>query len=195
MNIIERVKNILITPKTEWEVIKVENTNLQVLFVSYVLPLSLLAAAGVFFHGLIFPGVLGLKFFIVSAIITFVANAVSFFLSSYIINALAGSFNSEKAINKSAQLVAYSSTPSYIASLLSFVPGIGTLISIAGMIYGIYLMYLGIGPLKKTSEEQKVAYMVVAYLVIIAIYFITAAVTGMLLFSLFGVTRAAGFGM
>ena len=49
--------------------------------------------------------------------------------------------------------------------------------------------------IKKTSEEQKVAYMVVAYLVIIAIYFITAAVTGMLLFSLFGVTRAAGFGM
>ena len=195
MNITERVKNILITPKTEWEVIKAENTNLQVLFVSYVLPLSLLAAAGVFLHGLIFPGVSGLKFFIVSAIITFVANAVSFFLSSYIIDALAGSFNSEKAINKSAQLVAYSSTPSYIASLLSFVPGIGTLISIAGMIYGIYLMYLGIGPLKKTSEEQKVAYMVVAYLVIIAIYFITAAVTGMLLFPLFGVTRAAGFGM
>ena len=195
MNITERVKNILITPKTEWEVIKAENTNLQVLFVSYVLPLSLLAAAGVFLHGLIFPGVSGLKFFIVSAIITFVANAVSFFLSSYIIDALAGSFNSEKAINKSAQLVAYSSTPSYIASLLSFVPGIGTLISIAGMIYGIYLMYLGIGPLKKTSEEQKVAYMVVAYLVIIAIYFVIAAAIGMLLFSLFGVTRAAGFGM
>lgn len=195
MNITERVKNILITPKTEWEVIKAENTNLQVLFVNYVLPLSLLAAAGVFLHGLIFPGVSGLKFFIVSAIITFVANAVSFFLSSYIIDALAGSFNSEKAINKSAQLVAYSSTPSYIASLLSFVPGIGTLISIAGMIYGIYLMYLGIGPLKKTSEEQKVAYMVVAYLVIIAIYFVIAAAIGMLLFSLFGVTRAAGFGM
>ncbi len=195
MNIIERVKNILVTPKTEWEVIKTESTTPQALFISYVLPLSLLAAAGVFLHGLIFPGVSGFKFFIVSAIIAFVANAVGFFLSSYIIDALAGSFDSEKDINKSAQLVAYSSTPSYIASLLSFVPGIGTLISIGGMIYGIYLMYLGIGPLKKTSEEKKVAYMVVAYLVIIAIYFVIAAIVGLLLFSLFGVTRAAGFGM
>ncbi len=193
MNIIERVKNILITPKTEWEVINGESATPQSLLMSYVLPLAVIAAAGAFLQGLLFPGLSGFTFFIVTAIIAFIAQVITFYLSTYIVDALAPNFGSEKDINKSAQLVAYSWTPSYIAGFLSFIPVIGALLSIAAWAYGIFLMYQGIGPLKKTPEDKKVVYMVIAYLVIIIVYFILLAILGLVLFAGFGITRVGGF--
>ena len=99
---------------------------------------------------------------------------------------LAPSFGSEKNMNKSAQLVAYSATPSYVAGLLSFIPVLGWLISIAGWAYGIYLMYLGIGPLKKTPEDKKAVYMIVTYVIMIVIYFVIAAILGAVLYANLG---------
>jgi uncharacterized protein (DUF2062 family) len=107
---------------------------------------------------------------------------------------LAPSFNSEKNMGKSAQLVAYSGTPSYIGSFLSFIPVIGLLISIAAWVYGIYLMYLGIGPLKKTPEDKKVVYLIVAFIIMIASYFIITAIIGAIIFGVIGSVTLTGIG-
>ncbi len=186
MNLIERVKNILITPKTEWEVINGETATPASLLIGYVLPLAIVAAIGPLLTGLLFAGLWGFKYFLVTAIIAFISQMVAFYVSVLIIDMLAPSFGSEKNLNKSAQLVAYSATPGYIGGLLSFIPVLGLLISIAAWVYGVYLMYLGIGPIKKTPEDKKVVYMLVAYIIWIAIYFILAAILGAILFSLFG---------
>src|SRR5688572_1401062 len=130
MNIIERVKNILITPKTEWEVIDGEQATPGSLLTSYVLPLAVVAAIGALLQGFLFAGTLGLKYFVVTALIAFISSVITFYIASYIVDALAPSFASEKDINKSAQLVAYSRTPSYIAGLLSFIPVVGMLLGI-----------------------------------------------------------------
>ena len=66
MNLIERVKNILITPKTEWDVINGETATPQSLLMGYVLPLSLVAAVGSLLKGFLFAGALSLKFFIIT---------------------------------------------------------------------------------------------------------------------------------
>jgi Yip1 domain len=186
MNLIERVKNILITPKTEWEVINNETATSQSLLTGYVLPLSVVAAIGPLLTGLLFAGVLGFKYFITSAIIAFVAQVAAYYLSVLVVDMLAPSFGSEKNMDKSAQLVAYSATPGYVGGLLSFIPVLGGLVAIAAWVYGVYLMYLGIGPLKKTPEDKKVLYMLVAYVIWIAIYFIIAAILGAILFSVLG---------
>lgn len=194
MNIIERVKNILITPKTEWDVINGETATPQSLLMSYVLPLSVVAAVGSLLKGLLFSGVFGLKYFIIAGVIAFISSIVAFYVSAIIVDMLAPSFGSEKDMGKSAQLVAYSGTPSYIGSLLSFIPVIGWLISIAAWVYGIYLMYLGIGPLKKTPEDKKVVYMIVAFLIMIVLYFVIAAILGAILFAAMGMTAGGLFG-
>ena len=188
MNLIERVKNILITPKTEWEVINGEAATPQSLLMGYVLPLAIVAAVGPLLTGLLFAGALGLKYFIITAVIAFIASVVAFYISVYIIDMLAPSFGSEKNMGKSAQLVAYSGTPSYVGALLSFIPIIGWLISLAAWAYGIYLMYLGIGPLKKTPEDKKVVYMIVAFVIMIALYFILVAILGTIIFAAMGIT-------
>ena len=195
MNLIDRVKNILITPKTEWDVIESETTNPQTLLMGYVLPLAVMATAGTFLQGLLFPGLSSFTFYIATAVVVFLTQAISFYISTYIVDALATSFGSEKDINKSAQLVAYSGTPSYIAGLLSFIPVIGSLLSVAAWLYGIYLMYLGIGPLKKSPEDKKIVYMIVSYLIIIVVYFILAAVLGLVFFATFGLSGMKGMAL
>jgi hypothetical protein len=193
MNLIERVKNILITPKTEWDVINGETATPQSLLMGYVLPLSLVAAVGSLLKGFLFAGVLSLKFFIITAVIAFIASIIAYYVTVIIVDMLAPSFGSEKNMGRSAQLVAYSGTPSYIGGLLSFIPVIGWIVSLAAWVYGIYLMYLGIGPLKKTPEDKKVVYMIVAFLIMIVLYFILVAILGAILFAALGMTAGGLF--
>lgn len=187
MNLIDRVKNILITPKTEWDVINGETATPQSLLTTYVLPLAIVSVVGPVLTGFLFAGAFGLKFYLITAVIAFVSTILGFYVSTYVIDLLAPSFGSEKNLNKSAQLVAYSTTPSYVAGLLSFIPVIGGLLKFAAWIYSIYIMYLGIGPLKKTLEDKKVVYLLVAFVVMIGITLVIGAILGGILFSALGV--------
>ena len=195
MNLIDRVKNILVTPKTEWMVIDAETATPQSLLTGYVLPLTIIYSLGSLLAGLFWAGGLGLQYFLVLTVIKFVSAMISFYISAYVIDMLAPSFSSEKNINKSAQLVAYSNTPMWIIGLLSFIPGILWLLMLAAAVYAIYLMYLGIGPLKKTPEDKKVVYMIVGFIVIAVIASIVMYLLGMIIFKILGYgTFGWGFG-
>ena len=195
MNLIERVKNILITPKTEWDIINGETASPPSLLTSYVLPLAVVSAVGPLLTGFLFAGTLGLSFYLMTAVVAFISTIIGYYISIYIIDLLAPSFGSEKDINKSAQLVAYSATPSYVAGLLSFIPVIGGLLKFAAWIYSIYIMYLGLGPLKKTPEDKKVIYLLVAFLVMIGVTLVIGAILGGLLFASFGLGSTRMMGM
>ncbi|MEO6681578.1 MAG: Yip1 family protein [Ginsengibacter sp.] len=196
MNLIERVKNILLTPKTEWLVIDTETASPQSMLMSYVLPLAIISALGRLLGGMM-PGTFMGSYLVWMSIIGFISIFIGFYISTYVIDLLAPSFESEKNLGKSAQLVAYSNTPVWVAGFLSFIPIIGWLLAIAGWVYSIYLFYNGLGVLKKTPEDKKVVYMVVAFIVMIAITFmITAILTGVLGGILgFGMMSRGMFGM
>ena len=192
MNLIERVKNIIITPKTEWGVIDNESDSLASIITKYVLPLAALGAICTFI-GYAFIGVdygffrmRGMDWGIKMAIISIVSSIIGVIITSFVVDALAPSFGSEKNINKSAQLVAYGYTPAFIGALLTIFPAIAVIGSLFGL-YGIYLMYLGLGPIKKTPEDKKVVYLVVTIVILIVVYF----VIGMILGSILG-TRITG---
>lgn len=192
MNIIERVKNIIITPKTEWVKISGEEQSLSSVLTSYVIPLSLIGAAATLIGwGLIGKsynfGILGsvaLKGFDIGikyAIISLVSVIAGFLITAFVVDALAPSFGSEKNLNRSGQLVGYGYTPSLIGAVLNIFPGLAWLGALFGL-YGIYLLYLGLGPVKKTPEDKKVVYLLVTIVVLVAVYFIL----GLILASIFG---------
>jgi FlaG/FlaF family flagellin (archaellin) len=52
-------------------------------------------------------------------------------------------------------------------------------------------MYLGIGPLKKTPEDKKVVYMIVAFVIMIALYFIIVAILTAVVFATVGLGAAS----
>lgn len=183
MNIIERAKNILFTPKTEWQVIKTETATPQSLLTGYVLPLAIIPVVVALLNGVLWWSV---RYGIIMAILSLVMAIVSYYISIYVTDGFAPSFQSEKNLNKSAQLVAYSYTANAVASILGFIPGINIIVSLAGAFYAAYLMYLGTGPLKSTPEDKKVLYV----LVIIAIQFVIGLILGALVVGVF-ITRAA----
>ncbi len=49
MNLVERAKNIIITPKTEWDAVSAEEPNIQQILLGYVLPLALIPTIAVTF--------------------------------------------------------------------------------------------------------------------------------------------------
>lgn len=193
MNLIDRVKNILTTPKTEWLVIDNETATPASLLTSYVIPLALLASLSSVLSGLLWAGTLSLQWWLLTAVITFISALIGFYISSYVIDALAPSFASEKNINKSAQLVAYSNTAAWIGSLLTFIPVLGWLLAIAGAIYSIYTMYLGIGPMKRTPEDKKVVYLIVSFLVVIVISWVISWILSSIIFRSMGHPAYSGF--
>jgi hypothetical protein len=189
MNLIERVKNILITPKTEWEVVNGESATPMSLFTSYVLPLALIPTICGFLSSFLFTGgfgiSFGIKYYIIAAVISLIGSFAIFFILTYSIDLLATAFGSEKNINKSAQLAAYSSTAIYVAGILSIVPFLGIIGMIAGFCYAAYLLYLGVGSLKKTPEDKKVVYVIVSILIAIVAYFILNAILAAVLLASF----------
>jgi hypothetical protein len=173
MNIIDRVKNILLTPKTEWPAIDQEPDSMTTVFTKFVLPLVLLGAAAAFIgygivgYDMLLVKVKGIKWGVYFALSQFVSGIIGFYVASYVIDALAPSFGSTKNIDKSARLVAYANTPAYVAALFMFLPTLG-FIGLIGL-YGIYLFYLGLPILKGTPDDKRIAYMIIAALVIIIV--------------------------
>jgi hypothetical protein len=182
MKLIERIKNIIIAPKTEWQAIAAESQTVSSVISTYVVPLALAGAIATFI-GYSFIGIdynffrmRGMEWGIKMAVRGLVSVVGGVIVTVYVVDALAPSFSSEKNINKSAQLVAYGYTPAFAGALLTILPSLAWLGVLFGL-YGIYLMYLGLGPLKKTPEDKKAIYLVVTIVVLIVVN----AVLGLLL--------------
>jgi hypothetical protein len=196
MNLVERAKNIIVTPKTEWEVIAKEEPNTQQILFSYLLPLALIPAIAALLGSLIFMQFsfgFALATGIGMAIIYFVTLFLVVLLSAFIIDAFATSFSSQKNFGRSLQLVVYSFTPSFLLGILNFIPVLGWLLYAAGSIYGIYLMYLGFGPIKQTPEDKKVVYLIISILVFAIIFWILFWILTLIIMGI--VTAIFGFGM
>lgn len=182
MSIVNRIRNILLSPRTEWPVIDAEQDTPHTLLTRFVLPLVLLGTAAAFIgYGLIgidaiFFKLKGIKWGAWFAIRQLISGIVGYYTAVYVIDALAPSFSSEKNLGKSAQLVAYASTPSWVSAIFLVIPSLGIL-GLFGL-YGIYLFYVGLPVLKKTPEDKRIAYMVVAALVIILITWMSQWVIG-----------------
>jgi hypothetical protein len=190
MNLIQRVISIITKPKEEWLVINGETPNTNQIIMSYVLPLTLAGAAASFIGaGIIGRSFLGVRFAsinlgVVAAITALIVGIASVFVSSFIIDALAPSFGSEKNMGRSMQLVAYSYTPSFVGALLSFYPPIGIIGSLFGF-YGLYLLWLGLPTMKKTPEDKQAGYFIVSLLVIIVAWIVIGLVIAGILTSIF----------
>jgi Yip1 domain len=182
MNLIERAKNICLTPKTEWDVIEPETTDTKTLMLNYVAPLAAIGAIAGFIGnvaiGQSFFGVTvrtGMMSGLVSAIFAFAMAFVMVFLISLIIDALAPSFGAEKNKAQALKVAVYSYTPAWIAGVLAIIPMLGLLVFFA-MLYGFYLMYLGLQKLMKCPEDKAIGYTVVVIICAIVVGIVLSAV-------------------
>jgi hypothetical protein len=191
MNILQRAKNIIVTPKTEWLVIAAEEPNTAEIFKGYVLPLALIPAiAYVIGLGVIGMGMMSsFSWGIAMALIQFILAFVGVYISAYVIAFLAPKFGSQQDMGRAVQLVAYSYTPAWVAGILSIVPTLGVLAFVGG-IYGLYLMYLGLPHMMKTPQDKIVAYLVVSIIAVVVTYWVITLLLTSIVFSVFGLSAA-----
>lgn len=186
MNLIERAKNIIISPVKEWDLVATEQPDVGKIITGYVLPLAGAAALAAFIgYGLIGVSYFGIRFRsidlgVYQAISVLLTAVISVFISAFVIDTLAPSFGSEKNMGRSVQLVAYSYTPGWIGGLLAILPAIALVGSLAAL-YGLYLLYVGLPKLKKTPADKQIGYFVVSLLVIIVVYFVIGLIMAALL--------------
>ncbi len=173
INVIDRAKNILVTPATEWQVVDKEATIPATVLTSYVLPILSVGALATFIgQGLIgkslgpFGSTASVKAGLIGAILFVVLSVVSVFIVAAAIDALAQTFQSEKNWRKSFQLAAYSLTAAFLGGLFYIFPALNILVIVCSL-YCIYTLYTGIPVMKKTTVDKQVAYLAVVILITI----------------------------
>lgn len=183
MSLQERVTRILKQPKLEWPVIEAEATDIATLYRSYIAPLAAIPAIcgfiGMVVIGVSLPFVGRYRYGIAAAlraeIFQYIGQLVSCYVAAFVIAKLGPTFNSRDDQVQALKLVAYSTTPVWIAGVLNLVPMLAVLIIFAA-IYSVYLFYLGVPVLMKTPQEKVIPYMVVSVLVIIVVWFVIGAI-------------------
>lgn len=182
MDLVARVKGILLTPKTEWGVIDTEPTTVSALYTGYVVPLAAIpAVAG--FIGLTllgynvlgvsvrFPMTMGIE----RAVIQYVLTLASVYLLALIIDALAPNFGGQKSQIQALKVAAYSSTAWWIAGIFAILPALAIL-GLLGL-YSLYLFFLGLPTLMKAPQEKAMGYTVVVIICAIVVFLILGVVT------------------
>jgi hypothetical protein len=192
--LIARVKAILLTPKTEWPIIAAEQASTGGLYKDYVIWLAGAAALASFISmSLIGRGMMMLGTFRVGiatgltwAVIGLVQALVLTWVLAWLIDALAPTFGGQKNRVQALKTAAYAFTAGWVASIAAIIPVLGWLIALAGMIYGIYLLYLGLPHTMKCPPEKAVGYTAVTVVIAIVVGWILSAVVG-------GLAVRAGF--
>ncbi len=156
MALVDRVKNILLTPKTEWPAIAAETATTQSIYVGYVMILAAIGPIAMALRG----GVIGTT----AALLTYAISLGVTFVLALIVDALAPTFGGEKNLLQSLKLVAYSYTAAWLAGIFHLLPFVGGVLGLLAAIYSFYTFYLGVPVLKKCPEDKAVAYTIVIVL-------------------------------
>src|ERR1700737_2455575 len=179
-NIAARVKSILLTPRSEWPVIAAEPQTVGGLYSHYIITLAAIPAVVHFLSysiiGVSVPFLgsyrVGVTSALTTAIVSYVLSLVGIYVLALIVDALAPTFGGEKNQVQALKVVAYSYPASWIAAIIGIIPGFGLLAALAGAIYGIYLLNMGLPFVMKCPQDKAVGYTAVTVVVAIAVGFV-----------------------
>ena len=184
MNIIERVKEILLTPKSAWPVIETEDSNTASLYTQYIMILAAIQAVAGFIGMSLFgasafgvsvrvPIMTGL----VQMVLGYALTLVMIYVMALIADALAPSFGGQKNSSNALKLVAYSSTAAMVGGIFAIIPALAVLTLIAAL-YSLYLLYLGVPTLMKVPQEKALPYTVVLVVCAIVVGVVAGTILG-----------------
>lgn len=188
MNLVERVKNILLSPVTEWETIKGETHTVADLFTQYAMILAAIPAlAGLIGFSVIgYSSALGtfrlpISYGLTYCILTYVFSLVGVYLLAMIIDLLSPNFGAAKDMDAALKIAVFSMTPAWLGGIFLIIPSLSIISMIAGL-YGLYLLFLGIKHLKDVPPDKQMTFFIITIVVAIVIQVIISAVVRPLAF-------------
>lgn len=168
MNLVDRVKNILLTPAAEWEKIKGESYTPVDLFSKYAMYLAAIPAIA----GFIGYALIGVSFgfgtfrlpignALTWAILYYALSVAGVYVFAFVLDALAPSFGGSKDLAAAMKIAFFSATAGWVGGILFLIPSLATIGILVG-IYGLYILYLGVKALKDIPADKQIGYIVVS---------------------------------
>jgi len=185
-----RVKGILTNPRAEWLVIADEPDDVAAIYRNYIVFLAAIPAISIFLGLTIFGvplfGRYGIPTALGSAVAMYISSLVAPLIAAVVLGKLAPRFQSSGSTAQALKLVAYASTPVWVAGVSYVLLMLAPLAMIATL-YAIYLLYVGVPVLMKTPYDRVVPFMVVAALVIVVLNVVLRSIVAVLGFPAYGV--------
>lgn len=183
MRLVERARNIIVSPSSEWDTIAADSTSTGKLLTGYVLPLAAAAAIAAFI-GMVFIGQtlpflghyrMGLGWGLAYLVYSVVMAVVFVYVLGFIIDALAPTFGGTRNLHQAVKVAAYSYTPVWLLGLLAVIPVLG-FVSLIGVLYGLYLLYIGLPRLMRNPPDKSAGYTALVVVCAIVVGFIVGAI-------------------
>ena len=175
-SLIERVKNILLTPGPEWDKIEGETATIPGLFTGYAAILAAIPAVCSLLSLLLFIHFFGMVGLVVSVALNYILALVAVFALGFIIDAIAPSFGGTKSPIQAMKVAVYSATAGWVGGILLLVPVLGWLAYIVVALYGLYILWLGLPKLMKVPADKAAGYFVVVLVVAFIVFAIASII-------------------
>jgi len=152
--LLTRIWHILARPREEWAQIAIERGRVSDLYLGYAIPILGISSIASFLKQTLLgtwaplagtlrvPPGLALQ----STLLSFVFGLIGLFVLGLIIHLLAPLFAAQRDLTRALKVAVYCATPACVASVCALLPALGTLMSLALILYGLYVLYLGVVP-------------------------------------------------
>jgi hypothetical protein len=156
MELLRRVKAILLTPHSEWPVTAQEKGEASRLFIHYVAILALIPAVARFIGASLIGGYAPIASGLAGALVTYLSGFAIVYGLALIIDALAPRFGAQKNFPGALKLAVYSYTPVWLTGIFWLVPGLSFLVILG--LHGVYLLWAGLPMLMRAPAEKALPY-------------------------------------
>jgi hypothetical protein len=186
VNIVERAKNLILTPAAEWDRIAGETHTVQELYTGWIMILAAIPAIATFIgFSIVGTGAFGFSYRV--PVVAGISNAIASYLLSLamvyvfalVIDALSPTFGGEKNFAQAFKVAAFAPVASWLAGVFAILPAL-SILGILGL-YSLYLLYVGLPRLMKTPPEKALPYTVVVILVGIVLSAVVAALSAVMM--------------
>jgi hypothetical protein len=186
--IVARAKGMLLTPRTEWPVAAAEPDSVAGLYSGYILLLAAIPVIVTFLAstaiGVSVPLLgtfrIGIGAALTAAVVRYALTLVAVYVVALIVDALAPTFGAEKNPVQALKTVAYSYTALWVISIVGIIPGLALLATLAGAIYSIYLLNMGLPSTMKCPADKTVGYTALTVVITFVVGVVISLVIGTL---------------
>ena len=180
--ILTRIRNLMLYPAKEWDVIAAENNNRKTVYIRFVLPLlCLIALATVVGTWLATSRELYSAGFVICKIVNLWASlSAGLYFSAFVITEIMAHQVEQRDHHRSFALMAYSSGAAYLVIfIVALFPFFTELLVLA--FYSCYLYWRGIPHLIQVSGQKQMIYGLLSFIIIALIYSLMFFIFGKIL--------------
>jgi len=170
----DRIRNILLQPAQEWDIIREENLTVADVFTTYLVVVAAVPAVAGFIGSTVvgipvtFVGTIRPNIFraLSAAAVAYGCSLAAVYVAALVVDRLAPAFKSESNRTRAVKLVGFTWLPVWGAGVVNILPMFGPLVVLVAL-YALYVYYLGLPKLMGTPPDKVVPYMIVSAAVMI----------------------------